>query len=468
MGHSSAWSDRFSCTVQTHALPATSERPALRYHLAFLEFDEAGTPFPLTLGGRPSAAGTQLDALVKHLEDRPSNFVVAFVHGWRHDSSLGDGNVSDLRIYAAQAASIVAERCASNAQWCGTEVTAVFVAWPGARVDEARLRRTLGSVGQLIGTVAAVPTLFDRKPVSEVVAPAVHSALSELTSVLGDKRSAGRPQKMIVFGHSLGGNLLISTLRDPLLKAVRRYAPGSVIRAPVGDLVVLINPASEAANWTALQREVWARIPFTLSEGSLDEVKAGHAFFSPSQGPVLVSVTAARFWPPGGFRSAGCRFLRRRAEGTLNPNKAAVLKQIQEDNENKSRTLLQAGVNYDWATFDLFSAFRGDLRPISGSLKRWAAVRAGYRSPDNACAEPSSEAPSLGVLRELRGAGLVKTEGGGQPNATPRTRHDDSSPLRHQPRRPAGPRCERADLDDLQSAARRDRSAAGRDERPDE
>src|SRR5918993_1552354 len=74
----------------------------------------------------------------------------------------------------------------------------------------------------------------------------------------------------------------------------------------------------------------------------------------------------------------------------------------------------------------------------------------------------------VAMLRELRGAGLVKTEGGGQPNATPRTRHDDSSPLRHQPRRPAGRRCERADLDDLQSAARRDRSAAGRDERPDE
>ena len=62
---------------------------------------------------------------------------------------------------------------------------------------------------------------------------------------------------LIVAGHSLGGNMLATGLKDDVLKAVRRHRFGETLPPVLGNLVVLINPASEASKWTAIQREVW-------------------------------------------------------------------------------------------------------------------------------------------------------------------------------------------------------------------
>ena len=50
--------------------------------------------------------------------------------------------------------------------------------------------------------------------------------------------------KMIVFGHSLGGNLFATGLHDDLVKLVRRHKPGERLPTVLGNLVVLINPAA--------------------------------------------------------------------------------------------------------------------------------------------------------------------------------------------------------------------------------
>jgi hypothetical protein len=148
-------------------------------------------------------------------------------------------------------------------------VTAVYVGWRGARVDETWLRRKLGSppesfIGKLAAipeTVAAALTLFDRKPVSEQIAPGVISLLDLVSNTImlndGPKENDSR---LIIFGHSLGGNTLAVGIKERLIKSIRELTPQTKLKSPIGDLTILLNPASEAENWTTLQRTVQERV----------------------------------------------------------------------------------------------------------------------------------------------------------------------------------------------------------------
>lgn len=123
--------------------------------------------------------------------------------------------------------------------------------------------------------------------------------------------------------------MLATALKDELVKLVERHKPGRHVRdfeapgpgfhnepgdfvpAPLGNLVVLINPAAEAAKWTELQHAVWRRILMSLSDKSHSaDFTEGHLFFRDDQRPVIVSATAARDWPPGGLRPIDCAVFR--------------------------------------------------------------------------------------------------------------------------------------------------------------
>ena len=329
----------------------------------------------------------QYSALEDHFKNHESNFVIVFIHGWRHDASLGDDNVSNARLYAASVARFLNDRCNifKETNHCNATVTAIYVGWRGARVNEIKLSRLgLGIVGEWIGTIAAIPTLFDRKPVSEEIGPSVITALRQLYNVI-----KGRPGEnhMIVFGHSLGGNLLISTLRDYEIKLVLRHQPGHLFPPALGDLTVLINPASEAANWTAFQRAVWDRIAYRPSEdipGST--VDDGHKFFRQDQPPVIVSVTSARSWPPAGVRREDCEWLSRhiRDNGKVG-DQAVKIRALIDQNMGP----FKKNIRYDWATYDLFPAFKFDFRPFAETVDRFASRIAGWDGPPgNACSSP--------------------------------------------------------------------------------
>ena len=403
------WQAKLSCSIQRHALtgyrtPAGDAQP-LHYDLAFVEFQEDGKPYPLlddqqalyldpTSGGQPMG---QLDALLRHLRRFQKNYVIAFAHGWRHTAQLGDGNVADLRVYAAHAARFLADRCAAgDDRYCGMNVTAVFLGWRGARTDEIWLARHLGKVGEWIGTYSAVFTLFDRKPISEAIAPSVLAALRAIENALGMQVpldvSTGlpvtNPNRFIIFGHSLGGNVLATALKDQLVKDVQLHKPGSYLPPPLGNLVVLLNAASEAANWTAFQRAVWDRVPMAVNEhASLTDFVAGHSFFQKDQRPVLISVTAARDWPPGGLRAIDCVLLQ----------SSEARRRLLESRE------LSGSVDYDSATYDLFPLFKYDFRPFADTLSRWAASLNGSGSKGGPCSPPAAHRG----FRELALAGVA-------------------------------------------------------------
>lgn len=412
------WSTLLRCALQRHVIPSKSGKKQIDYYLAFLEFKESGEPYALAWHGENGDESistekmkdllpenyldmkkseqedalliTQLDVLKHHLMSSRSNYVIVFAHGWRHDASLGDGNVADLRHYAAHAARFLAQRCETEGKYCGTTVTAVYIGWRGARVNEAALKRYFGqSIGGFLGSFAAGATLFDRKPVSEQVAPGAISALRALEKVLWpDTSSADNPKpdapinKMIVFGHSLGGNLFATGLQDDLVKSVRRHKPGEPLPSILGNLVVLINPAAEAAKWTTIQREVWSRIAYNTDSATDENVVCeSHKFFPSVQKPVIVSVTAALTFPSGGLRDGDCEWL------NLNVNDyATVGRQHIKEAMKQHIGMFREGVDHDWATHDLFPVFKFDFRPLALWADREVARSEGRLSPEKICA----------------------------------------------------------------------------------
>ncbi len=466
------WENKLQCALQRHEIPyrlasagparedAPPQRDPLRYTLSFVEFNEAGGSFDLIkASGQPYSAAelnrkvvlkpdsssrpgarprfteqepiTQLRALTQHLNavkdgrethrngNGKVNYVIVFIHGWRHNASVGDGNVSDLRVYAAHAARFLRERCDQGEKdQCDREVTAVYIGWRGARVDEPAIRRPFEQLGNWldakfvcggetaekpctpywsgflpdwgagIANVAAALTLFDRKPVSEDLAPRVRMALRSIEASLGNPGDTTRPEsdkhnRLIVFGHSLGGNMLATALKDDLLKRVGRHQGGQYFDPPIGNLTVLINPAAEASKWTDIQRPIFEKMVFRKIDGTDKEIDDSMGYFAPHQRPAVVSVTAAFAWPSGGVRAEDCAFSAAEEAEAARAGKGEkweLSKTIKEANGKRAD-----GVEYDWATHDLFPLFRFDFRPAADLLEGLAERRANNNSLAEYC-----------------------------------------------------------------------------------
>ena len=379
----------FTCMLQLHAMrpgfiaenPDTrAGNPSLGYYLSFLEFEENGNPAQIGRDGK-LLERLQLDALIDHLNGQRKagrqNFVFAFVHGWRHDARIGDANVQNVRLMAAHLASFLEQRCRSAGRYCGATATAVYVGWRGARVDERRLDWLLGGhfsgLTSTIGNVLASMTLFDRKPVSERIAPSVVSALREVERRIhtGDEPADwfDRP-RMIVVGHSLGGNLLATALQDTMigivdknLDAIARAgdaangAPRPLLKSPLGDLVVLLNPASEAEKWTSIQRAFSRRINAPVDTKDVQDA------YALNQRPIYLSLTAARSWPANGIHLSDVSGFARNV-GPQVQNPCAIIRKVDSD--------YKPSYDYDSATYDLFPFFKMDFRPLAQTIEDWS------------------------------------------------------------------------------------------------
>ncbi len=412
-----SWSGRFSCALQHHVVPsAKPDGRSLDYYLGFLELKEDGEPYALVSADagsteiqidaamlqhaaenqmrqqRMSASQvkpvqSQLDVLERHLATG-SSFVLVFIHGWRHDAHVGDSNVADLRLYAAHVARFIRQRCPVDPSYCDMKVTAIYVGWRGARVDEPGLKHLFGdTIGGMIGTLSAGTTLFDRKPVSESVAPGAISALRGIEAVLAPAGATdSRHNRMLVVGHSLGGNMLATGLKDDLIKMVRRHQPGTMLPPVLGDLVVLVNPAAEATKWTAVQREVWTRTAFFTDAGTpTDVVIRDNEFFPDRQKPVVVSITAALAFPAGGLRAGDCAWIGLDLDDRFRAARARIRERLAATD-----TMFDSGVDYDWATHDLFPTFKFDFRPAAAYLDRLAAHFEGRQPAGQDCQTPRS------------------------------------------------------------------------------
>jgi hypothetical protein len=362
------------CMLQYHVVPSdpesvwyNSDRPVgpIGYYLSFLEFQESGRLAEKAID-RSVLEHSQLEVLEDHLAKQKNNYVLVFIHGWRHDARIGDDNVANARIYAAYAASALDYRCKTTGKDCDYTVTAVFVGWRGARVNERAIEafadRNLGFLGSgvtklfsgVVGGFPALLTLFDRKPISERIAPSVIASLRHVDRLLKKRNAdASAADRLIVIGHSLGGNILATGLNADMIEQIRQHKPGEVLQAPLGNLVVLLNPAAEAWKWTSIQHEMRLHVHFPENTTDADpRAKTDAGFFPPNQPPVYVSITSAFSWP------------------------SAALTQLEQKTFEGGRDAdtdeMKSLAHYDSATHDAFPLFKGNFQPLSETLDRLA------------------------------------------------------------------------------------------------
>jgi hypothetical protein len=240
------------------------------FTLAVVEFDDQGRFWDRR----------QLELLESTLEAEAARpevggvIVGVFAHGWQHDGSLCDQNVACFRTFLRQIARDGdALRRASNGRVVPRRVVGVFVSWRGRSATvrplsdltfwaRKRVAHKIGS-GDLIELLTRVDVFVKRQNVSHV-----------------DRA------RLVIIGHSFGGTMVFDALANILKQRVTaalvedRRAPGHAVIEGFGDLVVLVNPAFEAALYRSLH----------------DLSRSFHGF-APQQGTVLVIVASETDMP---------------------------------------------------------------------------------------------------------------------------------------------------------------------------
>jgi hypothetical protein len=212
------------------------------YTLAIVEFDDQGVCY----NRRQMIAFAT--ALERFQGQKP--IVIVFTHGWRHDGRSDDGNLTDFRLLLKQTA----------IDGGGRPVFGIFVAWRGlswcgpAPVElssfwgrkGAALRVALGSVRELFG---------------------------RLRGFREAERDAGHAPLLVIIGHSFGGLIVYSAVAQSLIEAAATQE-GKIIPS-FADLVLLVNPAFEAARYLPIFQQI-----------------DGRHNFAAGQPPIFVAVTA--------------------------------------------------------------------------------------------------------------------------------------------------------------------------------
>lgn len=235
---------------------------SVNYDIAFLEFDDTGEL-------REPAQQTALNNyLAKSVAENEVLTVLLFVHGWRHDAAIGDEDVGHFHTMTSLTANYVAQRPAPTA---GTAKTlGIYMGWRGKLLREP-------SPDWLANGWAAL-TILNRKPTSDEIALKMGEEILRIEESVKGNDPIKRDQKLIIYGHSLGGNIVLKGLTAKLEERIAAALPGNKPIQGIGDLVVLFNPASEATNFASLQAQ-------SLQHQGV-----------PGQPPVLVSVTAAKYY----------------------------------------------------------------------------------------------------------------------------------------------------------------------------
>lgn len=200
---------------------------------------------------------------------RKAVLLVVFVHGWKGNASPGDDNVKAFKKILAELRK--AEASPAPGQPSRT-VVGVYVGWRGLTARWEPFREL---------------SFWDRKEVAHRVGG--YGALTQLLVNLADiqhrtqKKPQGgeaQPMEMVTIGHSFGGAAVYSAVSEITVEHFTQSIEDErQLLKPLGDQVILLNPAFEAARHWDL------------------DFMAHHApKFPKSQQPVLTVFTSETDW----------------------------------------------------------------------------------------------------------------------------------------------------------------------------
>jgi len=254
---------------------SSTSLPHKGFDLHVLEFDDEGLPW-----NRAQQAET-FDVLERQLRAEPA-VVVAFVHGWKNDASVCNGNLSCFRdvleILAKGEIHFARPRqggAATSPPVTPRRVIGVYIGWRGGTVRAKGLKQLTfwgrKHTAHVVGDNGAVTAVIDRL-----------RTMVDKARRLQPRRNAFRTTSMIFIGHSFGAALLYSAVATSLNGKVGAAIQGATgleagpaaaevaqrsltnARPPVsdhsievetdGDLVILVNPAMEASRFANLNQ----------------------------------------------------------------------------------------------------------------------------------------------------------------------------------------------------------------------
>lgn len=319
------------------------------YHLAFVELEEV----------EEELLQRQQKALLNHLvlRDRAGaqNVVVVYVHGWRHDAALRDGDIRKFRRLLGYSRAALNTRCIEKGHYCNADVTGVFVGWRGRLFDEGATDTGNGGVETGIGAVGPVLTFWNRFDQSNCLGRGgakcaarlsgrdtspLRDLLREVQAGLKIRPGDPRADKLLIVGHSMGGNMLATMLSFDAVKKVKQHKSGREMSPLLGDLIVLLNPASRAENWARIQLEERRKAGFDDDDATLTcfggdnqpdpdcqatrgrKLADWHGIYPVSQRPIYISLTSSNDW--GGLRTPGRDIDHDRATGAIFPLSQSV------------------------------------------------------------------------------------------------------------------------------------------------
>jgi len=246
-------------------------RKAAGYSICAVEFDDQGELWD----------PEQLESTLSHIRDActagaeegsgPSSktevIVITFIHGWMHNGTPQDLNLehfSDLIQRRAAAEKQFAERAGRKPR----SIIGVYFAWRGLLWKLPVLKYL---------------TFWSRKTAALRVGQL--SCTEAVLRISGAVKSRNNRSQCIFIGHSFGGLILENAICKALLGAIfRTDLPDEVSYCP-SDLVVLINPACEAAGAKQFI-DILERNKVVVRTGS-DTAKNDLPF------PMLISITSA-------------------------------------------------------------------------------------------------------------------------------------------------------------------------------
>ena len=239
------------------------------YLLGFVEFDDLGWAWD-------RAQGRVLFREIRR--HRGDVLMVLFTHGWKHNADPCDSNVTCFRetlrgLHAAETALYGDD---------ARRIVGIYVGWRGDSTRGKLLRQT---------------SFFGRKSTAHKVGS---GALTELIVRLKEEREMrGKDSRLVIVGHSFGGAAVFSATSQLIMDRLATAALGGSVRG-LGDLVVLVNPAFEAARYQPLFE--------TLNEetvGSDPSDPERMATYPPEQAPVLAIFTSKGDTATGKWFSRG-------------------------------------------------------------------------------------------------------------------------------------------------------------------
>jgi pimeloyl-ACP methyl ester carboxylesterase len=253
------------------------------YELAIVEFDDQGRCYDR---GQMDAVAQRLEALAPYDPPQAGQDVilVVFVHGWQHNARSDDDNLTAFRALLRETVEYEKSATAQGAE--PRPVLGVFVGWRG-----------LSDYG--LGDVVADATFWGRQAAGQRVAVgSVRELFGRLRHYRNRQQKRNGNPLLVIVGHSFGGMIVFSALAQSLIQAAS--APVGMLTPEFADLVLLVNPAIEAARYipiydlvtnAAFKARITKQLPIFICAQADNDIPIGMVFPLGNAGHAITEAT---------------------------------------------------------------------------------------------------------------------------------------------------------------------------------